>query len=133
MSFDVVVTCFFIDTAVDVVDYIDVIAHVLKEGGLWLNAGPLHYHSKQSVPYSHSQLVEIVRQSGFDVVSRTVIPSTSYCGEEGLSMRTEYYDVPLDVFRLAPHIDTPGSHAVSAPKITANDGIIWRRPDLKLP
>ena len=34
-------TCFFIDTSDDLLEYIAVIAHVLKPGGLWVNAGPL--------------------------------------------------------------------------------------------
>lgn len=42
--FDLVVTCFFIDTAENVLDYIDIIYHVLRPGGLWINVGPLHYH-----------------------------------------------------------------------------------------
>lgn len=43
-QWDAVVTCFFIDTAPVVLDYIDVIFGVLKPGGLWLNIGPLLYH-----------------------------------------------------------------------------------------
>ena len=43
--FDLVVTCFFIDTAENILDYIAVIYHVLRPGGLWINVGPLHYHS----------------------------------------------------------------------------------------
>lgn len=42
--FDCVVTCFFIDTAHNVVQYVEVIRHCLKEGGYWLNLGPLLYH-----------------------------------------------------------------------------------------
>lgn len=42
--FDCVVTCFFIDTAHNVVQYVEVIRHCLKEGGFWLNLGPLLYH-----------------------------------------------------------------------------------------
>ena len=42
--FDLVVTCFFIDTAENILDYIDIIYHVLRPGGLWINVGPLHYH-----------------------------------------------------------------------------------------
>ena len=42
--FDLVVTCFFLDTAKDVLDYVDTIHHVLRPGGLWINVGPLHYH-----------------------------------------------------------------------------------------
>lgn len=43
-QYDAVVTCFFIDTAANVVDYIDVIHNVLRPGGVWLNFGPLLWH-----------------------------------------------------------------------------------------
>lgn len=43
-SFDAVTTCFFIDTAPNVINYIETIKHCLKPGGLWTNAGPLLWH-----------------------------------------------------------------------------------------
>jgi hypothetical protein len=43
--FDAVVTFFFIDTAENVLEYYDTIAHVLKPGGYWLNIGPLLWHN----------------------------------------------------------------------------------------
>jgi len=43
-AFDAVATCFFIDTAPNVVNYIQTIAHCLKPGGLWINLGPLLWH-----------------------------------------------------------------------------------------
>ncbi|KAL6771218.1 hypothetical protein ACKKBF_B34410 [Auxenochlorella protothecoides x Auxenochlorella symbiontica] len=43
-AFDVVATCFFIDTAHNVIDYLETIVAVLKPGGSWVNLGPLLYH-----------------------------------------------------------------------------------------
>lgn len=43
-AWDCIVTCFFIDTAPVVIEYIDVINHILKPGGIWINLGPLLYH-----------------------------------------------------------------------------------------
>ena len=43
-EWDCVVTCFFIDTAHNVFDYLQTINNVLKVGGLWVNIGPLHWH-----------------------------------------------------------------------------------------
>ena len=40
-TFQCVVTCFFLDTAPNVLDYIRVIKNVLRDGGTWLNVGPL--------------------------------------------------------------------------------------------
>lgn len=40
--FDVVVTCFFVDTAANILDYLLSIKNVLSKGGVWINLGPLH-------------------------------------------------------------------------------------------
>ena len=43
-SFDAVATVFFIDTAPNVVSYIETIHRVLRPGGVWVNLGPLLWH-----------------------------------------------------------------------------------------
>lgn len=43
-TFDAVATCFFIDTAPNVISYIETIHHCLKPGGIWVNIGPLLWH-----------------------------------------------------------------------------------------
>jgi len=43
-SFDAVATVFFIDTAPNVFRYIETVRNCLKEGGLWINLGPLLWH-----------------------------------------------------------------------------------------
>jgi carnosine N-methyltransferase len=43
-SFDAVATCFFIDTAHNVFQYIDAIVALLPVGGVWVNLGPLLWH-----------------------------------------------------------------------------------------
>jgi hypothetical protein len=89
--FDAVVTCFFIDTAIVLQQTIAVIAHLLPVGGIWLNAGPLHYHDKRSVPYSYVEFVDVARALGFELVSHDQVDCSSYSGEQDLSMRPEYY------------------------------------------
>ncbi|MCJ1231237.1 hypothetical protein MMC12_007914 [Toensbergia leucococca] len=42
--FDAVVTVFFIDTARNVLQYIEVARNCLKDGGVWINLGPLLWH-----------------------------------------------------------------------------------------
>ncbi|KAK6919763.1 Carnosine N-methyltransferase [Dillenia turbinata] len=41
---DAVVTCFFSNTAHNIVEYIEIISRLLKDGGVWINLGPLLYH-----------------------------------------------------------------------------------------
>ena len=43
-AFDAVTTCFFIDTAPNLINYIERIRHCLKTGGIWVNLGPLLWH-----------------------------------------------------------------------------------------
>lgn len=43
-AFDCVVTCFFIDTAHSIADYLEVINHCLRPEGIWINLGPLLWH-----------------------------------------------------------------------------------------
>lgn len=97
--FDAIVTSFFIDTAADIFDYIAVIMHVLKPGGIWINAGPLHYHKKTAVPLSYSALCDTLKSLNFSQLTTEVF-DTTYCGEEKLFMKPEYYRVPIDVWRL---------------------------------
>ena len=43
-TFDAVVTVFFIDTAPNLIRYIETIRKCLKNGGVWINLGPLLWH-----------------------------------------------------------------------------------------
>jgi carnosine N-methyltransferase len=43
-SFDAVATVFFIDTAPNIIRYIEAVRNCLKVGGIWINLGPLLWH-----------------------------------------------------------------------------------------
>lgn len=43
-EYDAVVTLFFVDTAPNLLRYIETVRHVLKVGGIWCNIGPLLWH-----------------------------------------------------------------------------------------
>ncbi|KDO18948.1 hypothetical protein SPRG_15803, partial [Saprolegnia parasitica CBS 223.65] len=43
-TWDCIVTCFFIDAAPNVIEYMEAIQRMLKPGGVWINLGPLLYH-----------------------------------------------------------------------------------------
>lgn len=69
-SWDCVATSFFLDTANNVVEYIDTIHKTLKPGGLWINFGPLLYHfadiqGENSIEPSYELLKEIITSFGF--------------------------------------------------------------------
>ena len=58
---DCVITCFFLDTAPNVVDYIETIQRILKPNGVWINFGPLLYHYAEMPDPSIEPSYEIVR------------------------------------------------------------------------
>lgn len=43
-AFDAVATVFFIDTAPNLIRYVETVRHCLKPGGYWINLGPLLWH-----------------------------------------------------------------------------------------
>lgn len=55
-AWDAVVTCFFIDTAHNIVEYLEVISRALKPGGVWINLGPLLYHFAAETTYSPEEM-----------------------------------------------------------------------------
>ena len=57
-EWDCVLTCFFVDTAPVVMDYIEVIYKLLKPGGCWINLGPLLYHWQVSINH-HNFLLRL--------------------------------------------------------------------------
>eukprot|EP00922_Rhytidocystis_sp_ex-Travisia-forbesii_P052557 GHVS01077963.1.p1 GENE.GHVS01077963.1~~GHVS01077963.1.p1 ORF type:complete len:307 (+),score=40.28 GHVS01077963.1:125-922(+) len=66
-AWDGVLTCFFIDTAKNVLLYIQTIAHIIRPGGMWANFGPLLYHyaempDEMSIELSWEELRTVVSQ-----------------------------------------------------------------------
>lgn len=43
-AFQAVTTCFFIDTAPNLINYVETVKHCLQPGGFWINLGPLLWH-----------------------------------------------------------------------------------------
>jgi hypothetical protein len=55
-----IVTCFFIDTATNIYDYLDTIAASVETGGLWINVGPLQWHGNAIVSMTASDLRSVL-------------------------------------------------------------------------
>lgn len=69
-SFDAVTTCFFIDTAPNLIAYIETVKHCLRSGGVWINLGPLLWHFESgSAPGAKKDGQKEVdgREKSFDV------------------------------------------------------------------
>ncbi|MQL92598.1 hypothetical protein Taro_025224 [Colocasia esculenta] len=74
---DAVVTCFFLDTAHNIVEYIEIISKILKPGGIWINFGPLLYHfadsygqDELSIELSLDDVKKVVFHYGFEIENR---------------------------------------------------------------
>ncbi|XP_062368681.1 carnosine N-methyltransferase [Cinclus cinclus] len=102
-TWDCVATCFFIDTAHNVIDYIDTIWKILKPGGIWINVGPLLYHfenlgNELSIELSYEDIKNVILQYGFHIeVEKESVLSTYTVNE--LSMMKYYYECVLFVVR----------------------------------
>lgn len=100
---DCIATCFFIDTAHNVIDYIDTIWKILKPGGIWINLGPLLYHfenlaNELSIELSYEDIKNVILQYGFHLeVEKESVLSTYTVNE--LSMMKYYYECVLFVVR----------------------------------
>ncbi len=79
--FDSIVTCYFIDTANNVIEYIETIHNILKEGGLWINFGPLLYHYTEneneiSIELSWEEVKHIIIGYGFEFKKIEIVKAT---------------------------------------------------------
>jgi len=93
-SWDAVVTCFFLDTANNIIQFVEIIHQILKPGGIWLNLGPLLYHysdmlHEQSIELSQDELIDIVNKVGF-TVEKYSWHNTLYAGNPLSMMHVTY-------------------------------------------
>ena len=79
-SFDTVVTPWFIDQVPsNLAEYLPILAGLLKEGGQWLNQGPLVYDPARTAPahrYCGDEVMELVGRAGFSVTQAKYEPAT---------------------------------------------------------
>ncbi|KAJ3324573.1 hypothetical protein HDV06_006477 [Boothiomyces sp. JEL0866] len=86
-SWDVIVTCYFMDTAKNLIDYLKVLRYCLKNGGKWINLGPLLYHfegSENSFEYTLEEFKDLAGAHGFLIQEETSIDSTYSACQESL-------------------------------------------------
>lgn len=94
---DGLVTCFFIDTAKNVMLYIRTFAGMLREGGVWVNQGPLLYHYAEqndeiSIELSWEEVRELITEY-FDFVEEKSDIHCMYSGNTESMTQTEYHCV----------------------------------------
>ncbi|KAF2209839.1 hypothetical protein CERZMDRAFT_46432 [Cercospora zeae-maydis SCOH1-5] len=65
-QFDAIATLFFIDTARNLIAYLETIQSLLKPGGVWVNVGPLLYGTAPLVQLSLEEIVIVAESMGFE-------------------------------------------------------------------
>lgn len=93
-----VATCFFIDCAPNIVQFIETIYNILKPGGVWINLGPLLYHysdirNHQSVEPSFQVVCEVIKRIGFEMKKIQTGVKTKYCQNPKSMLQYEYDSV----------------------------------------
>eukprot|EP00752_Nemacystus_decipiens_P003400 g3146.t1 len=103
-AFDAIVTVFFLDTAPVVMEYIEAVARLLKEGGVWINFGPLLFHwsdsslsetderFRRSVELSWEEIKHVCASYGLEIVREERQDST-YNADQRSMMKTAYRGV----------------------------------------
>jgi len=97
-SQDCVATCFFIDCAHNIVDFIQTIHKVLKQGGHWVNIGPLLYHfsdmpGETSIEPSYDCVQGIIKDIGFEFLEEEHDILTTYDQNPASMLQYSYKSV----------------------------------------
>ena len=79
--YDAVITSFFLDTANNIIQFIEIIYNILKKGGIWINIGPLLYHfhdieNEVSIELSLEEIKKIILKFGFELKNEQMIDTT---------------------------------------------------------
>ncbi|KAH6649016.1 N2227-like protein-domain-containing protein [Truncatella angustata] len=115
-EYDAVAACFFLDTAPNLVRYLEVIRHCLKPGGVLVNVGPLLWHWEGQVPghqgydgdgdnettgamgiaepgsfeLTHEEVVALVEKMGFTIEHHETDISAPYIQDSNSMLQTVY-------------------------------------------
>ena len=144
-AWDCVVACFFLDTSPSVVEYLQVIHHMLRPGGYLVNFGPLlwhwsgpamrpddrtieDYHSRysyldkkymQSVDLPWEDVREIMLNVGFEFVEERIGQCALYTADRRSMMNMNYRCIHF-VARRKDDADTkPSSRPTPAPTVSS--------------
>ncbi|XP_008560098.1 carnosine N-methyltransferase [Microplitis demolitor] len=93
-----IATCFFIDCANNVVQFIETIYKTLKPGGVWINLGPLLYHfsdmpNEDSIEPSYEVVRQVILGFGFKIEKEKTQVKTRYAQNINSMLQCEYNSV----------------------------------------
>lgn len=93
-KWDCLVTCYFIDTGNNVLEYLQCIYSLLKPGGIWLNCGPLLYHKSGvkgeiSIDLAMDEIFFAAEKLGFKILDKSTTQGL-YCSQKNSMMEYLY-------------------------------------------
>ncbi|GFS19278.1 carnosine N-methyltransferase [Elysia marginata] len=102
-SWNAVVTVFFLDTAHNIIEYLETIYTILAPGGYLVNLGPLLYHwagqvNEMSVELSYEELRKVMLDIGFEIEKEEMNVRCMYT-QNPLSLMQHYYNCVMFVAR----------------------------------
>ncbi|XP_067938499.1 carnosine N-methyltransferase-like [Watersipora subatra] len=102
-TWNCVATVFFIDTAHNVIDYIETIYRILQPGGCWINLGPLLWHysdqpDESSVELTYEEVRAVITSIGFEFLKESRSHPATYT-QNPESMLKYQYDCVFFVVR----------------------------------
>ncbi|KAI6120153.1 N2227-domain-containing protein [Pisolithus croceorrhizus] len=106
-KWDAILTCFFIDTAKNIVNYLRVLHRILAPGGVWINLGPLLWHFENneheypSIELDLSEVKELARTIGFKLYDERTI-DTSYSSNDQSMLRYIYHAAFWKAVKVSP-------------------------------
>lgn len=122
-KWDSVCTSFFLDTARNPLSYLETIHSTLREGGVWINLGPLLWHfegtgpekkmagdefASGSIELTLEEVMDLMGKVGFVVEERRTMPRQSYTGN-ARSMLTYEYECEFWVARKVGQLGDEGT------------------------
>lgn len=94
-SFHCVCSCYFIDCAPNILDYISTISYILQDGGYWINFGPLLYHfsdvpNELSIDLTWAQIVDLLPKFGLKLIEQKFHQYSQYTQNKNNMMQQSY-------------------------------------------
>ena len=76
-----IVTCFFLDTATNVYEYLDAMYESVEPSGVWINVGPLQWHGNAEISMAANELHLVLHDYGWRILEWSVdVQPTPYRG-----------------------------------------------------
>lgn len=92
-QYDGIVTCFFLDTATNIYEYLWTIQQVLRVGGAWVHVGPLQWHRNALLQPSADELKGLVESFGFEIEHWSIdLEPIDYRYEDTTTARSTKYE-----------------------------------------